>query len=185
MDDHSIARTALALAPGEGEDGFVSPSEMAGLHLAADLLVLSACRSGRGPVVGGEGIQGLAAPALEAGARAVLASSWLAADAATADFMRRYYRALARGRSLGDALQETKTELIQNGASPAIWASFTLVGDPTTRLPLRERPEKIPIWIFGVATLAIVFLGYGAMVRRRGRESTSTPSGSSATNTQR
>ncbi len=185
VDDRSVARTALALAPGDGEDGFVSPSEMAGLRLAADLVVLSACRSGRGPVVGGEGIQGLAAPALEAGARAVLASNWLVGDAAAEAFMHRYYRALARGLSLGDALQATKTELIRTGAAPGVWASFTLVGDPHTRLPLRERPEVMPKWIVGAAALAIALFGYGVIRRLRGRERTSTPSGSSATTTQR
>lgn len=185
VSDRSVARTALALAAGDGEDGFMSPSEIAGLHLTADLVVLSACRSGRGPVVGGEGIQGLAAPALEAGARAVLASSWLVGDVASENFMRRYYRALARGRSLGDALRETKTELIRSGAPPSVWAAFTLVGDPSTRLPLRERPDQLPRWLVGAAALGLALLGYGVIVRRRGREMTSSPSGSRATISQR
>src|SRR5262249_22863601 len=72
VDEGPAARTALALAPGDGESGFVSPGELAALHLDADLVVLSACRTGRGVVVEGEGVQGLTAPLLQAGARSVV-----------------------------------------------------------------------------------------------------------------
>src|SRR4029079_17985556 len=73
VDERSAARTALALAPGEGEDGFVGPAELASLGLGADLVILSACRTAGGAVIEGEGIQGLTAPLLEGGARAVVA----------------------------------------------------------------------------------------------------------------
>ena len=83
------------------------------------------------------------------------------------DFMRRYYRSLARGLSLGDALKETKAELIRGGAAPGIWASFTLVGDPTTRLQLQERPEGFPRWLLVMSALAAALLAYGAIRKRR------------------
>ncbi|MBX6330674.1 MAG: CHAT domain-containing protein, partial [Gemmatimonadaceae bacterium] len=53
VDDRSVARTALALAPGDGETGFVSPGDLAALHLDADLVVLSACRTAGGVLVTG------------------------------------------------------------------------------------------------------------------------------------
>jgi len=53
-DERSVARTALALAPGNGESGFVGAGDLAALRLDADLVVLSACRSAGGVVVGGE-----------------------------------------------------------------------------------------------------------------------------------
>src|SRR5206468_4326101 len=56
VDDRVSFRTALALAPGNGEDGFVTPGELARLRLAADLVVLSACRTAGGVVVDGEGV---------------------------------------------------------------------------------------------------------------------------------
>src|SRR6185369_3035055 len=71
VDDRTAARTALVLAPGEGESGFVGPGDLAALQLDADLVVLSACRTAAGVVLGGEGIQGLTAPLLQAGARSV------------------------------------------------------------------------------------------------------------------
>ena len=91
VDDRSPARTALALTPGDGEDGFVTPSELAALRLAPDLLVLSGCRTARGVLAGGEGVDGLAAPAIEVGARAVLASNWLVGDEQSGRFMERFY----------------------------------------------------------------------------------------------
>ena len=185
VDDRSVAYTALALAPGDGEDGFVNPAEIAELKLGADLLVLSACRSGRGPVVGGEGIQGLAAPALGAGARAVLGSGWRVGDAATADFFARFYRALARGLPLGEALRATKLELRRAGATPAIWASFTLVGDPHTLLPLHLPSSGTPPWFVVAAAVVMLILAYGMIRMLRGRESRSAPSGSKAATTQR
>ncbi len=183
VDDRSPGGSALALAAGHGEDGFMSPSEIAALGLAADLLVLSGCRTARGLVTGGEGVDGLAAPAMEAGARAVLASGWLVGDAQTATFMERFYGHVARGELLGDALQATKKDLMQAGVPAGMWASFMLLGDPHTALALRAPPAAIP-WVPLLAGLLV--LAYGAaMVRRRGRDATSTPSGKRATTTQR
>lgn len=185
VDDRSPGRSALALAPGDGEDGFVSGAELSALGLAADLLVLSGCRTARGTVAGGEGVDGLATPAVEAGARAVLASGWLVGDVQTAAFMARFYGHVAAGLPLGDALQVTKLELMRAGVSAGGWASFTLLGDPHTRIALRT-PAPSP-WARVVPWLVMLaLLSYGAViVRRRGRDGTSTPSGSRAITTQR
>jgi hypothetical protein len=50
VDEQAVTRTALALVPGGGHDGFVGPGDLAGLPLRADLVVLSACRTARGRV---------------------------------------------------------------------------------------------------------------------------------------
>jgi len=186
VDERSPARTALALAPGQGEDGFVSPSEISKLGLDADLLVLSGCRTARGEVAGGEGVGGLATPAIEAGARAVLASGWLVGDEQSARFMERFYLHLSLGQTLGEALRETKLELMRAGIPPAVWASFTLLGDPLARIALHVPAREFP-WAAILFALGLLALGaYGVTrMRRRGGEATSPPSGSSATTTQR
>src|SRR5262249_11485794 len=94
VDESTAARTALALAPGDGADGFVAPGELAALQLDADLVVLSACRTARGVLVEGEGVEGLTGPLLQAGARAVVATRWRIGDAATVAFVRAFYDAL-------------------------------------------------------------------------------------------
>jgi tetratricopeptide (TPR) repeat protein len=80
VDERSLSRTALALAPGGAEDGFLSPADLAGLRLDASLVVLSACRTAGGVTIAGEGVQGLTTPLLAAGARSVVATQWRVGD---------------------------------------------------------------------------------------------------------
>lgn len=138
VDDRSIARTALALAPSERETGFVTPSQLAALHLHADLVMLSACRTAGGVVVDGDGVQGLTGPLLAAGARSVVATQWRIRDRATVPFVEDFYAALARGLPVGDALRAAKLDAIKRGAPTADWAAFTVVGDPLARVPLKR-----------------------------------------------
>ena len=95
VDDRSVARTAIALTPGAQEDGFLSPAELAAFALHADLVVLSACRTAGGVLVAGEGVQGLTAPLLQAGARSVVATRWRIADRAAVRMIQPFYDALA------------------------------------------------------------------------------------------
>jgi tetratricopeptide (TPR) repeat protein len=167
VDDHSASRTALALAATDGEDGFVGPADLAARRLDADLVVLSACRSARGVLVGGEGVQGLTAPLLEAGARAVVATAWAVGDRSTPEFVRTFYDELAAGRTVGDALHAAKLEAMSRGLPPRSWAAFTLVGNPMVRVPLQKPGPALPLTpvVTGVATLALV--GVALLVRRR------------------
>jgi CHAT domain-containing protein len=144
VDDRIAVRTALALTPGNGSDGFVTPGELGRLRLTADLVVLSACRTAGGVVVDGEGMQGLTAPLLEAGARSVVATSWRVGDERVVSLIQRFYAGLARGMPVVDALRSAKLEIRRDGASPALWAAFTVVGDPLATVALRPfaRPER-------------------------------------------
>lgn len=171
VDEHTAARTALALAPGEGESGFVGPEELAALRLDADLVVLSACRTAGGVVLGGEGVQGLTAPLLQAGARSVVATQWRIGDRSTVALVESFYGGLARRLPVAEALRAAKVEAIRRGAPPSEWAAFTAVGDPLVTVPLRF-PPRAPSW--WVAALAALALGVGRVAtyalraRRRG-----------------
>ena len=137
VDEHDNASTALVLSPTAGESGLVSPADLARLHLDADMVVLSACRSARGVLIGGEGVQGLTTPLLEAGARSVVASRWKVDDQHTSTFVVDFYTQLAHGLPVTDALRAAKLAAIARGATSAEWAAFTVVGDPLVTLPLR------------------------------------------------
>ena len=137
VDDRVSFRTALALAPGGGQDGFVTPGELAGLRLDADLVVLSACRTAGGVVVDGEGVQGLTAPLLAAGARSIVATGWRVGDERTVSLVERFYAELARGRTVADALRAAKLAAIERKAPASVWAAFTVFGDPFVTVPLR------------------------------------------------
>jgi len=169
VDERTGARTALALAPGDGESGFVGAGDLAALTLGADLVVLSACRSARGRIVEGEGVQGLTAPLLQAGARSVVATHWRIGDRATVAFMDDFYAALARGLAVTDALRAAKVAAIARGAPAREWAAFATVGDPLVTTPLRmAAPPRGRMWValallLGAAGLAVYRL------RTRGR----------------
>ena len=145
VDEQSVTRTALALAPGDDENGIIGAGDLAALHLDADLVVLSACRSAGGVLVGGEGVQGLTSPLLQAGARSVVATMWRIPDQGVVNLVESFYDGLARGLPVADALRAAKLSALQRGESPRVWAAFLAIGDPTVRVPLRVPPPK-PWW---------------------------------------
>jgi len=166
VDEATLARTALALSPGGGEDGFLSPADLAALRLDADLVVLSACRTAGGVLVAGEGLQGLTGPLLEAGARSVVATQWRIGDRSTVQVVDDFYGAMAAGRPVAEALRAAKLAAIRRGAPPRDWAAFTVVGDPEARVTLIRPAPRPSLWWVAAAGAALV-LG-GLFVRRQG-----------------
>jgi len=170
VDDRVATRTALALAPGRDDvDGLVGPAQLAALRLNGALVVISACRSVGGVVVDGEGVQGLTAPLLAAGAHAVVATSWRISDRGTVPFVEAFYAGMARGLAVGDALRAAKLEAIQRGAPPRDWAAFTAVGDPLLIVPLHD-PAPTSRWmLLLIALLAAAGVAAVGMIRSRRR----------------
>ncbi|HSS48770.1 MAG TPA: CHAT domain-containing protein, partial [Thermoanaerobaculia bacterium] len=127
---------------GHPRDGFLRLTEIYRLHLPADLVVLSACRTALGQEIRGEGLVGLTRGFFSAGARQVLVSLWPVEDRATAELMRRFYsEMLGRGRSPAAALRAAQTAMWkdQGWRSAYNWAGFTLQGD------WRVSPNRPPL----------------------------------------
>ena len=95
----SQSRTALALSPSGSDDGFLTTSEIATLHFSGSLVVLSACQSLGGQILGGEGLRGLTGPLFEAGARAIVVTHWSIGDRSVLPFVDRFYAAMASERA--------------------------------------------------------------------------------------
>jgi CHAT domain-containing protein len=139
VDPAGLRGTALLLAPGDGEDGVVRPEELSSLSLNADLVVLSACATAvSGGHAGDEGLRGLVAPLIEAGARSVAATLWAVDDQAQRVLVSRMYQRLARGESTASALRAAKLAALRDGAAARDWAALVLWGDALTR-PLGPR----------------------------------------------
>jgi hypothetical protein len=135
--DAVLAEPALALTPGEGEDGFLTATEVAGLRLNADFVVLSACNTAVGTRPGAEPLSGLAQAFLYAGARALLVSHWPVESKSAVALMTDLFRIRAASPGLGAARaqQAAIVAMIDNPANPrwshpAYWAPFILVGSP-------------------------------------------------------
>ncbi|MEW5918332.1 MAG: CHAT domain-containing protein, partial [Gemmatimonadota bacterium] len=134
VDDWSPDRSFIALAATDGNDGAVSIAELATLELRAHLIVLSACRTARGEIIGAEGVESLALPFLEKGSRTVVATTWAVDDRYAATLMDTFYGALVGGQPAGRALREAKLALRKKGVSASEWSAYTLLGDATLRL---------------------------------------------------
>ncbi len=134
LDDRDPAYSGLLLSldPESEEDGLLQVHEIFNLSLAADLVVLSACDTGLGKQVRGEGILGMSRAFLYAGASGLVVSLWQVADTSTAELMVRFYRHLEAGDDTIDALRAAKLELSEDAAyaHPFHWAPFILVGNP-------------------------------------------------------
>ena len=113
-------------------NGFLHLADIYELDLAADLVVLSACRSALGRDVRGEGMMGMTRGFFYAGAERVLVSLWNVNDRVTAELMRRFYRGmLEEGLSPAAALRAAQDGIRRQDRwrSPYYWAGFSLQGE--------------------------------------------------------
>jgi CHAT domain-containing protein len=124
-------------APPPPDTALVTALELAGLDLwGTQLVVLSACDTGRGDVKLGQGVYGLRRAFLVAGAETVVMSLWKVNDETTRMLMEAYYRHLLAGRGRASALREAMRELRQARPHPHDWAPFISMGsDAPLRLP--------------------------------------------------
>lgn len=117
---------------GDPQNGFLRLNDVYNLDLAAALVVLSACDTGTGALVRGEGLIGLTRGFMYAGAERVVASLWQVDDAATAALMSEFYRQLITEQAEpAEALRKAQQAIASQPqwSAPFYWAAFTLQGD--------------------------------------------------------
>lgn len=117
---------------GQPRDGFLRVNDIYNLKLAADLVVLSACQTGLGKEIRGEGLMGLTRAFMYAGAPRVVVSLWNVNDRATATLMAGMYRRMLReGKHPATALREAQLEMRKDKRwqSPYYWAAFAQHGE--------------------------------------------------------
>lgn len=153
VDDRYPRFSGLVMAPGPdaggaGADGIVQAWEVLARRGSPVLVTLSACETGRGQLLRGEGLVGLARAFRLAGARNLVVSLWKVDDAATADLMLDFYRRLRTGLAAAEALRAAKLAVLAGGTAaaggasrgigtapaavrrshPSAWAAFVLQG---------------------------------------------------------
>lgn len=117
---------------GTSQDGFLRLHDIFNLNLPAELVVLSACETGLGKDVKGEGLVGLTRGFMYAVARRVVVSLWSVNDVATSEVMTKFYqKMLNEGQNPVTALRAAQLEMwkSQQWQSPYYWAAFTVQGD--------------------------------------------------------
>ena len=118
---------AIALAPSPGDNGLLTANDVFNLSLNAELVVLSACDTGRGTLTG-DGVLGLSRSWLAAGTPSLVVSLWAVNDKSTAELMTAFYRALQTNPDRAVALRSAMLTTLKQYPSPRDWAAFTLMG---------------------------------------------------------
>lgn len=114
-----------------GDDGALLTEEVLKMKARSGLVVLSACDTGVGRVLGQEGIANLSRAFLLSGARTVVSTLWAVDDTASVALMRRFYGKLAMGVPAREALTTAKREMLATFGGtlrPYHWAAYTLEG---------------------------------------------------------
>ena len=128
FEDTQGLDSSIILAPTSLDNGKLTASEIFSLNLNAELVVLSACDTGRGRITG-DGVIGLSRSLIAAGVESVVVSLWAVDDAATADLMVEFYRQMQQDLGKAQALRQAMLMTMKQNPSPKYWAGFTLIGE--------------------------------------------------------
>lgn len=134
---------------------FVRLNDIYGLRVRADLVVLSACETGVGKDIKGEGLMSLNNAFLQVGAKTVLSTLWKVDDSATLEFMKIFYGIMANENlTAASALHKTKIKMRETGRfrSPYYWAAFIIQGD------FQQKPNYSNGFLRSISKLEISFL---------------------------
>ncbi len=136
-----LLRSALILAKGNSQvhlhpgnaddssDGIVTALELSGMDLwGTQLVVLSACSSGRGQIRRGQGVYGLQRAVMAAGAETLITSLWKIDDTVAKEFMESFYKQLRAGADRIAALRVAAQSIRSRYSHPYYWASFIAIG---------------------------------------------------------
>ena len=119
----------LSLIPA-GTDGYLRMSEVAGLKMNAEVVALTACQTGLGKRISGEGTMGMGRSFQYAGARSVLMSMWSVAERSSVTLVENFFRHLKSGKARLEALKLARSDIRKAGYDhPFFWAPFILVGE--------------------------------------------------------
>ncbi|MBS1664732.1 MAG: CHAT domain-containing protein [Bacteroidetes bacterium] len=142
---------------GNGADSRLYLEELYGLNLGATrLVIISACETGQGAIVGKEGVISLSRAFVYAGCASTINSLWKADDKATAFILKQFYVYLGKGYTKAKALQQAKLDYLVGNSidkSPAYWAHLVLMGDEA---PLYGNGFN---WIWEVAAGVVLVAG--------------------------
>jgi CHAT domain-containing protein/tetratricopeptide (TPR) repeat protein len=136
-DTSDLSGLVLSLVDDQGrrQNGYLRAFEIFNLNLSAEVVTLSACQTGLGKDVRGEGLVGLTQAFMYAGAKRVVMSLWSVDDASTAALMTSFYHGMLKeGKRPAEALRAAQIEMLTHSAhkqwqSPYYWAPFIIEGD--------------------------------------------------------
>jgi CHAT domain-containing protein len=171
--EHSGILLSMVDDHGNKDEGFITLQDVYSLRAPVDLVVLSACRTGLGKEIRGEGLVGLTRGFMYAGATTVVASLWKVDDEATAELMKLFYIEMLQNRKTPDeALRIAQNTIRQNPrwTAPHNWAGFTLQGEYQYVVNSKRGWRRYSALIV-VGLVGIVLVSVGGFYRYRLRAS--------------
>ncbi|MEM6272547.1 MAG: CHAT domain-containing protein [Bacteroidota bacterium] len=167
--------TRIVFSEEKGDsDGYLHAYELYGLTLKADLAVLSACQTGDGELLRGEGVMSLGRAFTYAGCKSTVMTLWPLNDDAAGDIMASFYGYLAEGQPKDAALHRAKLDYLDAHAgpqaSPFFWAAFVQSGDVSPVAPKRGIPAVYWIAPVGGVPIVILLLLFWRRRARRAKE---------------
>ena len=161
IDNEAPFRSHVLLSLDEDptEDGILQAREIYNLELNSDLVTLSACETGLGKLIRGEGIEGLNRAFFYAGTSSVLMSLWPVNDQATFQLMERFYTHLKNSNSIVDSIRNAKLEMIESDilSHPFYWAGFIATGKTDHVIFSNTQNKLVTSFIIFVVLLLICF----------------------------
>jgi len=132
FDEQQGWKSAIALAPTQTDNGWLTAREILDLNLNAELVVLSACNTGRGSI-SGNGLASLSSALIASGASSVIVSLWSIPDSPTAFLMQEFYANLQHNSDKAQALRKAMLTTMEKHPDLRDWAAFTLIGESTAQ----------------------------------------------------
>lgn len=153
-----------------GESNLLNTYELFNMKLNAQLAVLSACNTGKGKLLGGEGVLSLSRGFFYAGVPSVIMTLWAVEDRSGADLMTSFYKYLAEGKTKDEALRLAKIDYLKSSdqmrSHPHFWAAYMSIGN-TTPLTGVSKPVGAVYYILGISLLFILSAVAFVVIRRR------------------
>jgi CHAT domain-containing protein len=128
LDERQGLDSAIALSAASTDNGWLTASEILDLKLSAELVVLSACNTGRGSITG-DGFIGLSSSVILSGASSAIVTLWSIPDSPTAFLMKTFYQQLQQNPDKAQALRQAMLTTMKKRPALRDWAAFTLIGE--------------------------------------------------------
>lgn len=175
INDQSPMYSKLLFSPENDkiEDSFLNTYELYNMKLSANLAVLSACNTGTGKIIRGEGIMSLARGFMYAGCPNLVVSLWPVDDKSTALIMRNFYKGLKNYKNKDEALRDAKLDYLNNAdavkSNPFYWAGLIFIGETKSIELIQKFDKRILIFVTILALIGLLVLVWKTIFSKRGK----------------
>ena len=170
VDNNNPMYSKLVFYPEKSStNNYLTTTELFNMHLNAELAVLSACKTGYGKNVKGEGLMTLSRGFLYSGVPSLVISLWNVNDQSSAGIMENFYKYLKEGYTKDESLRRSKLDYLRSAdnisSNPYYWASFVNVGNNKPMEFVNSRHNML--WLLLLPLVLGIFAGFVKIIRSK------------------